>query len=136
MNVESRLFSGSRSDAVPLTVAVVIIGEIKQKVGRDEEAGQEVFGKLHFAHIRQVPVNFVLVYLITDSNFDIYVRNVNELSGRLGVYNMLGQAVWEENISGGKTIVVPMGTLRSGQYVVKYIGDDSSTAYTKVIVTR
>ena len=73
---------------------------------------------------------------ISDGTFDLYVRNVNELNGEVSLYNMLGQLVWRNSISGGKTAVMHLAAFEPGQYIAQYRGADNTLASTRIVVVR
>ncbi len=64
--------------------------------------------------------------------FDVYVRDIGDITGDLSIYDEAGRKVRTIRMNGSKTVIQRIANLSGGSYTIRFEGE--GTAYTRVVV--
>jgi hypothetical protein len=64
--------------------------------------------------------------------FDLYIRDIGDITGDLSIYDEAGRKVRTIRVNGARTVIQRIANLSGGSYTIRFEG--AGTAYTRVVV--
>ena len=79
-------------------------------------------------------LNLIVTPTLSNGDVNLIVSDKDALNGTIGVYNLIGQEIFKENVSGQNVFNKTLSNLAAGKYIVRYSNDETSLVEKFVVV--